>query len=202
MSVVSNLSVSGGDANVSEVPATVLPDENNLLGYQTLEEVAVDYDAYYDSAYHAYMDALADYEMAAQPIPDYCLDYFSGILCNRILPVDYVVYPGDEYEVSFEDGTSITYNEYCMAYGDLEENYQHFTGEDCTVVSVRYYDELSVEVEHDQEIDMSVSYRKGYSNLGDYSGIYSYDWMGLCVLLLVLIFGLVWTFKKLHRMNY
>lgn len=186
-------SVSGGD--LYEMDADVLFNQDDLLGYEALDAVApVDTEVI--------KAALAEYEASSSFLPDACRVYFEGILKNQLLPCDYVVYPGEAYEVELEDGSFEEFQEYCMAYGDLAEENQYFTGEECTIVKWRLNGEKAVYIEQNQEISIGVPFEHGFSNLGHYSGLYAYDWTGLCILVCLVIAGLVWLFRKIMRLNY
>lgn len=177
-------SVSGGDA---------LPQSPPGSGVYT-----VDYDALYDAVYGASYDAMAAYSQSVtdgQAVNSSALAYFEGILANRPLPVDYVIYVGDSYRYN-----NSTYYDYCMAYGDLDVSGTHFTGTG-TVVTLRVNGSRGVTYAHGQSIDLYAPLYYSRSNLGDYSGIIDYDWTGFFVLVLLMIGGLTWFFRNIMRLG-
>lgn len=159
----------------------------------------VDYDAMYDAVYGASYDAIETYAQSVtdgQAVNSAALSYFQGVLNNQFLPVDYVIYVGNSYVYS-----GSTRYEYCMAYGDLELSGTRFTGTG-TVVTMRVSGYNSVSYAHGQAIDVNAPMYYSRSNLGDYSGVVSYDWHGLFVLLFLMIGGLSWLIRKLMRLSY
>lgn len=159
----------------------------------------VDYDAVYDSVFNASYDAIEAYSQSVtdgQQVNATALSYFQGILENRFLPLDYVIYVGDSYRYN-----NTTYYEYCMAYGDLDVSGTHISGTG-TVVTMRLNGNRSVWYAYDQPISLDAPLYYSRSNLGDYSGIVSYDWTGLLMLVSFWIGGLTWLIKKLLRVSY
>lgn len=162
-----------------------------------------DYDVLYNAVYDATLDAVETYAQTVtdgQSINSAASSYFQGILQNQIIPVDYVVYVGQSYTYGSGVNQRTAY-EYCMAYGDLEENNGRFTGLG-TVIRMRVTGENSVVYEKNQSIDLTAPMYYSRSNLGDYSGIYAYDWSSFYLLISALIGGLTWLVKKLLRLEY
>lgn len=162
-----------------------------------------DYDLLYNAVYDATLDAVETYAQTVtdgQALNATATEYFRGILQNQILPVDYVVYVGQAYTYVSGNTTRTAY-EYCMAYGDLEENNNKFTGQG-TVVRMRVTGVTSVVYEKNQSISLTAPLYYSRSNLGDYSGIYAYDWTGFYLLLTAMIGGVTWLIRKLCRLNY
>lgn len=160
----------------------------------------------YDTVYAAVFDALTDVSEASQTVTDgqtvngTALSYFEGILANRLLPTDYVVYVGRPY--TWWNGSSQrTAYEYCMAYGDLTLSDGHFSGTG-TVCTLRTSGDVSVSYARNQDISLTAPPYYSRSNLGDYSGIYSYDTSGFLLVLGLTLGGLVWFMKKLLRAEY
>ncbi len=183
------MSVSGGD---------LLSPSGTVSGGDALGGYMVDYDALYDAVYDASYDAMAAYSQSVtdgQVVNSSAVAYFEGILGNRPLPTDYVVYVGEPYRYN-----NSTYYEYCMAYGDLEVSGTHFTGTG-TVVTMRLNGVRSVSYAHGQTVDLYAPMYYSRSNLGDYSGIIKYDWTGFFVLLMLMIGGIVWFFRKVMHLG-
>lgn len=149
-----------------------------------------DYDMFYNAVYNGVSAAME----ADQPIvdglviPAEALDYFKGILENQTFPVDYVIY-SNAYDTGYE---------YCMSYGDLNCNGDYFTGTGKTVI-IR---DNSVSVVTEQTISFQVPYYYSKSNLGDYPGIYKYDYAGMAILISLVIGGLTWIFAKILSIKY
>lgn len=175
------LDVSGGDAS----------------GSQT-----IDYDVIYAAVYDAAVDALAASQTVTdgQALNSTAISYFTGILGNKILPVDYVAYVGDSYYYWSGSTQRVAY-EYCLAYGDLQLSGTHFTGTG-TIVKMRLSGDVSVTVTDDQVISLSAPMYYSRSNLGSYAGIYQYNYSGFGVLLCLVLGGVVWFLKKLLNISY
>lgn len=183
------MSVSGGD---------LLSPSGTVSGGDALGGYMVDYDALYDAVYDASYDAMAAYSQSVTDghvVNSSAVAYFEGILGNRPLPTDYVVYVGEPYRYN-----NSTYYEYCMAYGDLEVSGTHFTGTG-TVVTMRLNGVRSVSYAHGQTVDLYAPMYYSRSNLGDYSGIIKYDWTGFFVLLMLMIGGIVWFFGRVMHLG-
>lgn len=177
--------VSGGDLSVSS------------------GDMLFDYDMLYEAVYDATFDAVETYAQTVtdgQALNATATEYFRGILQNQLMPVDYVVYVGQSYQY-LNGSTYRTAYEYCMAYGDLDENNGRFTGQG-TVVRMRVTGQTTVVYEKNQTISLTAPLYYSRSNLGDYSGIYAYDWSGFYLLLAAMIGGVTWLIKKLCRLNY
>lgn len=164
---------------------------------------SLDYGVLYSAVYDATLDAVSTYAQTVtdgEALNSSAISYFQGILQNQMMPVDYVVYVGQPYNY-YSGNTMRTAYEYCMAYGDLTESNEMFTGRG-TVVRMRVTGITSVVYEHDQTISLKASPYYSRSNLGDYSGIYAYDWSGFLLLVSAMIGGVTWLIKKLMRLKY
>ncbi len=162
------------------------------LGYGSYDPL---YQVVYDAAVAA-IQTVTD----GQTVNNAAMNYFKGILGNQVLPTDYVIYVGGEYQ--YWDG--IRYRsayEYCMAYGDLDCSGTRFTGTG-TVCSMRTQGDISVTYAHDQTISLDAPLYYSRSNLGDYSGVIEYDWTGFLILLSLMIGGLTWFMRKLLQVKY
>lgn len=161
-----------------------------------------DYDTTYEAVYNAVSDALEAQQTVTdgQTVNSTALNYFEGILGNQMLPVDYVVYVGEQYTY-WSNSYERTAYEYCMAYGDLDVEGNHFTG-DATIVKLRTNGNVSVNYQYNQEISLYAPLYYSRSNLGDYSGIYAYDWSVLYLVLLLIMGGLIWFMRKLMHFKY
>lgn len=181
---------SGGDAL----------DDNSSESESVPVTLEIDYDAIYDAVYSASYDAIGVYANQAvtdgQTINTTALSYFQGILNNQVFPTDYVIYVGGSYVYN-----NSTYYEYCMAYGDLDLSGTYFSGTG-TLVRMRVNGNRSVTYSHDQSISVNAPMYYSRSNLGDYSGVVSYDWTGFLMLVFLMLGGLVWFFRKLMRVYY
>ena len=144
-----------------------------------------------------FIELYAQNVTSGQNINSNALSYFKGILENQALPVDYVIYVGNTYTYNYN---SIGY-EYCMAYGDLQLAGTHFTGTG-TICTMRVSGTQSVSYAYDQDIDLYAPMYYSRSNLGDYSGIYQYDWTGLLLLIFVVLGGVTWFIKKIMHLKY
>lgn len=164
--------------------------------------VVVDYDTTYEAVYNAVTDALTASQTVTdgQMVNSTALGYFEGILGNQMLPVDYVVYVGEPYTY-WSNNYERTAYEYCMAYGELDVDGTHFTG-DATIVTLRTSGYVSVDYQYDQAISLYAPLYYSRSNLGDYSGIYAYDWPGLYMVILLITGGLIWFMRKLMCFRY
>lgn len=181
-----DFTVSGGDASVSGGDASAV----------------MDYDLVYSAVYNAAIDALSLEQdvTEGQSISSTALTYFEGVLANRLLPVDYVIYVGSPYYYTSGNTQRLAY-EYCMAYGDLDAVGTHFTGT-ATICTMRLSGTPSVTYYYDQEISLYAPMYYARSNLGDYSGVIAYDWTGFLVLVFLMLGGLVWFIGKLLRVKY
>lgn len=173
-----------------EEPGTVSGSDSN------------EYDVYYNAVYNAVNDAIvANQEVTDyQSIPDVVLKHFEGILANKVLPVDYVIYVGSPYEYQVANGTRTGYD-YCMAYGDLECDRTYFSGTG-TIVTMRTNGFNTIDYQYDQQISLSAPYYYSKSNLGDYPGIFNYDYVSLAILIGVVLGGVTWLIKKLLCIKY
>lgn len=163
---------------------------------------ALSYDLLYNAVYDATVDALSAQETVTdgQAISSTALSYFEGILANKALPVDYVIYVGAPYQYKSGSSTKTAY-EYCMAYGDLELSGTVFTG-NATVCRIRTNGNYSVSYDYSQDISVDAPMYYSRSNMGDYSGVVDYDWTGVLILISLMLGGLVWFIKKLLRVQY
>ena len=87
------------EPEVVEPDAVLEPEEQeSVLDGDSV--VPVNYDLYYDAVYNAVNDAIVANQTVTdyQSIPDVVIKHFEGILANKTLPVDYVVYVGSPYE--------------------------------------------------------------------------------------------------------
>lgn len=184
MSVSENdlISVSGNDAEISG---------------------GMDYDVVYQAVYDANVDALALQEVTeGQSVNSTALTYFTGILENQAFPVDYVIYVGESYTYSSGYGTSTGY-EYCMAYGDLTCTGTHFTGDDCTLITMRTPSgQQSVTYDEGVSVDLTAPMYYARSNLGTYSGVIQYPWMEYILAFMVFTGGLIWLLRKVMQLIY
>lgn len=184
------------------VPEVVEPDpEVELEEQESVSDgdsgTIINYDMYYTAVYNAVNDAIvANQEVTDyQSIPDVVLKHFEGILANKALPVDYVIYVGSPYEYQWGNNTNTGYD-YCMAYGDLECNGDYFTGTG-TIVTMRTNGYNTISYMNDQQISLVAPRYYSKSNLGDYPGVYHYDYVSLAILLGLVLGGVTWLFKKL-----
>lgn len=183
--------VSGGDSGPVSSPFPVLTE------YNITQLLDIDYSAIYNAVYGASFDAIDTYSQSVtdgQSINSTALTYFQGILENQVFPVDYVIYVGNSYVY----GNSTRY-EYCMAYGDLELSGTHFSGTG-TVVTMRVSGYNSVNYAYDQSVSLDAPMYYSRSNLGDYSGVVSYNWIGFLILVCLFTGGLVWFLKRFMRL--
>lgn len=161
----------------------------------------------YDVVYNAVYDAVlaAEFEQTVtdgQNINSTALSYFQGILNKQIIPKDYVIYVGEPYVYNSSYGGNQYAYEYCLAYGDLSLDGNHFSGNG-TIVTIRTQNGYqSVNYEYDQTISLDAPLYYSKSNLGEYSGVVSYNWSSLLILIGMVLGGLVWLFKKLMRLKY
>lgn len=184
-------------------PEAAVPDQEEPEESGTVSGGdAIDYDVYYNAVYNAVNDAIvANQEVTDyQSIPDVVLKHFEGILANKVLPVDYVVYVGSPYEYQVVNGTRIGYD-YCMAYGDLECDRTYFSGTG-TIVTMRTNGFYTIDYQYDQQISLTAPYYYSKSNLGEYPGIYQYDYVSLAILLGLVLGGVTWLIKKLLCIKY
>lgn len=174
-----------------EEPGTVSGSDSN------------EYDVYYNAVYNAVNDAIvANQEVTDyQSIPDVVLKHFEGILANKVLPVDYVIYVGSPYEYQSGNNMTRTGYDYCMAYGDLDCSGDYFSGTG-TIVTMRTNGYNTISFMNDQQISLSAPYYYSKSNLGDYPGIYHYDYVSLAILLGLVLGGVTWLIKKLLCIKY
>lgn len=179
---------------------TDAPFETETPAVDTGVDTGIDYVALYDAVYDASYDALAAYSQSVtdgQTINNTALSYFQGILNNKFLPVDYVIYVGSP----FYQGSS-TYYEYCMAYGDLSLSGTRFSGTG-TVVTMRVTgNNRTVNYAYNQQIDLNAPMYYSRSNLGEYSGAVTYDWSSLLILISLVLGGVAWFVKKLLRISF
>jgi len=177
------------------------PEEPEELGTVSGGD-SIDYDMYYNAVYNAVNDAIvANQEVTDyQSIPDVVLKHFEGILANKVLPVDYVVYVGSPYEYQVVNGTRIGYD-YCMAYGDLECAGDYFSGTG-TIVTMRTSGYNTISFMNDQQISLVAPRYYSKSNLGEYPGIYHYDYVSLAILMGLVLGGVIWIIKKLLCIKY
>lgn len=163
---------------------------------------ALSYDLLYNAVYDATVDALKDQETVTdgQAISSTALNYFEGILGNKALPEDYVIYVGAPYQYISGNYTRTAY-EYCMAYGDLDLIGTVFTG-NATVCRIRTNGDYQVTYDYDVDISVDAPMYYSRSNMGDYSGIVKYDWTGVLILVGLMLGGLVWLIKKLLCVDY
>ena len=162
----------------------------------------VNYDMYYTAVYNAVNDAIvANQEVTDyQSIPDIVLKHFEGILANKVLPVDYVIYVGSPYE--YYQGNNVrTGYDYCMAYGDLDCNGEYFSGTG-TIVTMRTGGQNNIYYMHDQQISLVAPYYYSKSNLGEYPGIFNYNYIELAILIGMVLGGVTWLFRKLLCVKY
>ena len=162
----------------------------------------IDYDTVYSAVYDASMAAAADSLPVTdgQTINSTALTYFSGVLENKFIPQDYVIWVGEEY--TYQSGMqSRSAYEYCMAYGDLDCNGSYFTGVG-TIIRIRTSGDVSVDYEYNTLIAVDAPLYYSKSNLGEYSGIVQYDWFGFYILLSLCIGGITWFIKKLLRISF
>lgn len=174
------------------------PEEPDLV----TDGDSVNYDLYYNAVYNAVTDAIEARQTVTdyQSIPDVVLKHFEGILANKVLPVDYVIYVGSPYEY-YQGNNMRTGYDYCMAYGDLDCAGDYFTGTG-TIVTMRTNGYNTISYMNDQQISLVAPHYYSKSNLGEYSGIYSYDYVSLAILLSLVLGGVTWLFKKLLCIKY
>lgn len=192
--------VSSGDSAVIEL----LPQgitEGGIL-QEGVPETVSSGNALYGTMYQAVYDAVTASQTVTdgQTVNSTALNYFKGILGNQVLPRDYVIYVGEEYQY-WDGNRQRSAYEYCMAYGDLDCSGTWFSGTG-TVCSMRTQGDIVVAYEYDQQINLQAPLYYSRSNLGDYSGVITYDWTGILLLVLVLIGGLVWLIRKLLCIKY
>lgn len=195
---VTEESENSDDTVVSE---EVYPGAENDEAVQTVsggDSIApVDYEEMYTAVYNAVTDAIEEQTVTeGEGINQKALEYFEGVLCNQILPVDYVIYVGAPY---YEN--EAVFYDYCMAYGDLTLSGEHFTGEG-DIITVRTSGSRSVTVAEDQAISLTASPYYSRSNLGSYSGVFQYDYTGLCLLLVIILGGVIWFMRKLFGFDF
>lgn len=181
-------------------------EENNMLSVSSGDALSVsggdspDYDLYYTVVYNAVSDAFeAQQTTDGQTVNSTAMTYFVGILENQTFPVDYVIYVGEPYTYWYGENERTAY-EYCMAYGDLTLEGNHFTGKG-TIVTMRTQGTL-VTYQHEQSISLIAPMYYSRSNLGNYSGVVRYDWTGLCILIILIIGGLVWYMRKIFGFKF
>lgn len=164
----------------------------------------------YTAVYAAVYDAVTDVQETqegrqtvtdGQTIGSSVLTYFSGILGNSLIPRDYVVWVGEPYTYDYSSYGQRTAYEYCLAVGDLSCSGTYFSGT-ADVWHYRSSGTPSVTVEHGQTVSLNAPPYYSRSNLGDYSGIVTYDRAGYLVLILLVTGGLVWFIRKLMRLRY
>lgn len=160
------------------------------------------YSLTYAAVYNAVTDAIEARQTVTdyQSIPDVVLNHFKGILQNKVLPVDYVIYVGSPYQYQWGNNTNTGYD-YCMAYGDLDCSGDYFSGTG-TIVTMRTSGYNTIEYANDQQISLVAPRYYSKSNLGDYPGIYSYDYVSLAILVGLVLGGVTWLFKKLLCIKY
>lgn len=184
-----------------EEPEVVEPEEQESVSGGDSGE-SINYDMYYTAVYNAVNDAIvANQEVTDyQSIPDVVLKHFEGILANKVLPVDYVIYVGSPYQYQWGNNTNTGYD-YCMAYGDLDCSGDYFSGTG-TIVTMRTNGYNTISYMHDQQISLVAPRYYSKSNLGDYPGVYHYDYVSLAILLGLVLGGVTWLFKKLLCIKY
>lgn len=191
-----------------------MEDLDNLLPEPELEEEepqepefvsggdSSSYSLTYAAVYNAVSDAIEARQTVTdyQSIPDVVLNHFKGILQNKVLPVDYVIYVGSPYQYQWGNNTNTGYD-YCMAYGDLDCSGDYFSGTG-TIVTMRTNGFNTIEYMNDQQISLVAPRYYSKSNLGYYSGIYHYDYISLAILVGLVLGGVTWLFKKLLCIKY
>lgn len=188
---------------VVEPDAVPEPEEQESVSDgDSVANVAVNYDLYYDAVYNAVNDAIVANQTVTdyQSIPDVVLKHFEGILANKVLPVDYVIYVGSPYEYYQGNNTRTGYD-YCMAYGDLDCSGDYFSGTG-TIVTMRTNGFNTISYMNDQQISLVAPHYYSKSNLGEYPGIYQYDYVSLAILVGLVLGGVTWLFKKLLCIKY
>lgn len=184
-------------------PEAAAPDQEPEESGTVSGGDAINYDMYYNAVYNAVNDAIvANQEVTDyQSIPDVVLKHFEGILANKLLPVDYVVYVGSPYE--YQSGNNITRTgyDYCMAYGDLECAGDYFYGTG-TIVTMRTSGYNTISFMNDQQISLVAPRYYSKSNLGEYPGIFHYDYVSLAILMGLVLGGVTWLIKKLLCIKY
>lgn len=123
------------------------------------------------------------------------LSYFSGVLGNRLIPVDYVCYVGRPYWMDNRQRY-----EYCLAYGKLDLSGTKFTGQG-DIIRYRADNPISVVVDKNVSIDVTASLAYGRSNLGDYSGIVdSVGTLDFLIFLGLCFGGVLWFIKSISAL--
>lgn len=130
-----------------------------------------------------------------QSVSSTALEFFKGILLKESPFTDYVIYVGEPYQYWWNN-TQHTAYEYCMAYGALDLNGQTFTG-NADIVTMRTVGENSVSFVNDQNISVTAPMYYSRSNLGQYSGVISQDYVSFGILCSLVLGGVVWFVKSL-----
>ena len=178
----------------------------DVVGENSVSQVTsepVEYATVYNAVYDATTDALAASQTVTdgQAITSSAIDYFKGILSNQMIPQDYIVYVGEEYEYDYGNYGTRTAYEYCMATGDIDCEGTYFSGTGDLYI-LRLSGDIGVELQEDTAISLSAPLYYSRSNLGKYSGIIDRDWSGAITVIMLALGGLVWFVRKLLRISY
>ena len=183
------------DISVNEVSS------GDVSGTSGISEVT--YETMYSAVYDATVDALAlDLEVTdGQAISSTALSYFEGILGNQAIPQDYVIYVGEAYTYTSGTYGERTAYEYCMVTGDLENSGTSFSGTG-DLYTLRLSGDVSVDVQEEVDVSLSVPLYYGRSNLGHYSGVIDSDWSGYLVAVMLALGGVTWFVRKLLNLRF
>lgn len=160
-------------------------------------DILIDGESLHDVILNAYLDAYAIQLDASdgQSISSTAISYFRGILQNRWLPTNYVMWVGSPYYYWQNNYERVGY-EYQMAYGNnLVLDNGTFSGS-VDLCTIRLYPTPSVTVQHDYDISVSPPLYYSRSNLGDFSGEIQFNWSGFLILFSLMIGGLVWLINS------
>lgn len=130
-----------------------------------------------------------------QSVSSTALEFFKGILLKESPFTDYVIYVGEPYQYWWNNQQHTAY-EYCLAYGDLELSGQTFSGT-ADIVTMRTVGENSVSFVNNQAITLTAPMYYSKSNLGQYSGVISHDYVSFGILCTLILGGVVWFVKSL-----
>lgn len=177
----------------AEPQETVLPEQTSVpdtvimsVGVEELEN------AVYNGVSQAlYAQTVTD----NQSVSSTALEFFKGILLKESPFTDYVIYVGEPYQYWWNNQQHTAY-EYCLAYGDLDLNGQTFSGT-ADIVTMRTVGENSVSFINNQAITLTAPMYYSRSNLGQYSGVISQDYVSFGILCVLVLGGVVWFVKSL-----
>lgn len=185
------------DIPVESGTEEIMTVSGNDAGGSTAPVMLFDSTQTYDAVYNAVNDAIVANQVVTdgQAIPSTALEYFKGVLANEMPFTDYVIYCGEPYQYTYYDGQRTAY-EYCMAYGDLECSGDYFSGT-ADIVKIRSVGEYAVTYTNNQVISLVAPQYYSRSNLGNYSGVITYDYIGLATLVLLGIGGIICFLDKI-----